>query len=369
MEFKPHLPFDGLPPLPPLSFNSLIKHPNVLSELVHAEKELSYLKGLCGFAPNPMVFLSLPMIRESVASLEIEALQTTVNDVIQGQMFPDEQKSPAAEKAIQYLDAIKWGFNNLRSYQLTHKLICGVQERVLGTKEGYRRTPNAIQTKNIPPKTIYTPPIASLIPQKMSNWERFANTSDPKIVGSSLIRAVLCHYQFEAIHPFGDGNGRTGRILLVLHLVQEGLLTHPILNVSEYLNKKRPIYYHSLLGVTKNRAWQRFTLFMLRAITRQAQSTSELILKLKKEHEYFNERLKSKFPKIFNSKLPDHIFENIYTSPSFVERAGIMSRVTASNHLNKLSKSELLMVIEKGTYRFFCIPKVYELLNTKKADE
>jgi Fic family protein len=363
MLFKPTIPFNDLPSLPPLQFDKLLKTPAVLAGIANASEDLSYLKGLCRFAHNPMMFLSLPMIMESVASLDIEAYQTTIAEVVQANLFPEKVESEAAIKASQYLQALKWGFSNLKKYQITHKLLCGINEMVIDGSAEYRKLPNAIQTRAVPPRTIYTPPSANFVPDKMSAWERFANSSD-KRVGYSLIKAILCHYQFEAIHPFGDGNGRTGRIVMVLQLINDGLLSHPILNVSEFLNNRRPKYYQSLIRVTNNRMWQRYTLFMLRAISKQAKATSGLMEKLKQEQDAFIEKLKEsrELKNILNSKLPDHIFENIYTTASYVQSSKLMSRVTATNYLKILQRRGLLTPIKWKTHVLYCIPNIFKML-------
>lgn len=230
MSFSAIHPFD-LPFLPPFAdFNG----PDTIKILLKARTELGELKGYSSALPNPMLLLSPAVIKESVISSRIENINTTVENVLQMQLFPEAEQRKPEKEVLHYREALLWGFEQLSKLPLSTRIVVGVQKRLLPESAGgYRRVQNSIQDVAAG-KVIYIPPPAQKIPELMGNWEKFIHAEDDI---DPLIKCVMAHYQFEAIHPFTDGNGRTGRILMVLYLVEQGFLTIPLLYVSGYINK------------------------------------------------------------------------------------------------------------------------------------
>src|SRR3989344_1826040 len=249
MSFNPARPNNLalLPPeLPPIDSE-------VNSVLLKARVALAELKGACGQIPNPLLLTAPLVIRESVASSNIENINTTLEEVLQGQLFPEGERRTPDKEVLRYREALYLGNKMMRESALSSRTILAIQEALTsGKQSGYRRTQNKI-INSATGETLYTPPAANELPVLISNWEKYAN--DKAVVVDPLIRAAVCHYQFESIHPFGDGNGRTGRILMVLQLVQDGVIDMPVLYISGYIKKNRPEYYRLLRAINAGGSW------------------------------------------------------------------------------------------------------------------
>jgi Fic family protein len=240
MPFDPTYPY----PLNTLPPKAAIANTDFGDLLLKARVELAELKGASGQIPNPLLLTAPVIIRESVASSNIENINTTLADVLQWQLFPASEQRQPDKEVLRYREAVTWGFNHYGKYALSSRLITGIQSHLIPDGSGqYRREQNQIADL-ASRESLYTPPIASDIPRLIGNWENYVNAEDASI--DPLIRAIIAHYQFEAIHPFRDGNGRTGRILIVLQLIQSGLLHFPILYISGYINQHRSEYYRRL---------------------------------------------------------------------------------------------------------------------------
>jgi len=357
--FDPSLPYE-LPKLPPrVSFDD----PIFTRALVQARTSLAKLEGLSVRSPNPLLLISPAITRESVASSGIENIHTTVAEVLQADLLPEQERSGVDKEVIRYRDAIIWGAKELKKLPISSRLILGVFDRLMPDHGGhYRKSQNKIEHAGTR-QAIYTPPTADRLPALISNWEKFVNSEDPSI--DPLIRSIVGHYQFEAIHPFNDGNGRTGRILMVLHLLQKGLLSHPILFISAYLLKERSTYYRTLNQITARGAWNEFVLFMLEAFHIQAEATISTILKIDRLHENTRDLVKKKFPKIYSGDLIDHLFKFPVTTPTKMADELEITYQTASKHLKRLQESGLLRDRWVGTYHFFLN---HRLLNISKDE-
>ena len=208
MSFDPTYPH-RLATLPP---NLDITNADFGDLLLKARVELAELKGASGQIPNPLLLIAPFVIRESVASSNIENINTTLADVLQWQLFPEAEQRPPDKEVLRYREAMNWGFENYSKYALSSRLITGIQRRLIPEGNGqYRREQNQIANLNSR-ESLYTPPIASDIPALIGNWENYVNFEDESL--DPLIRTAIAHYQFEAIHPFLDGNGRIGRLLI-----------------------------------------------------------------------------------------------------------------------------------------------------------
>ena len=356
MKFDPKQPFD-LPPLPPeVNF----KHEEFFDVMLKTRTELGELNGYSYSLPNPLLLLSPAVIKESVASSNIENINTTMEEALQAQLFPEaEQKKPDKE-VLRYKDAIMWGFENLKKIPISTRLILGIEKKLLPDQaRGYRKTQNHI-ANSATGEVIYTPPAANELPQLLNNWERFVNRKDDGI--DPLVKAALAHYQFEAIHPFGDGNGRTGRILMVLQLIQEQLLSLPILYVSGYINKNRNEYYRSLQTVRTGEGWHNWILYMLKAFHQQARETKTTVFRIMELLESTREDLKEKHRKIYSAELVEALFALPIITPVNLGKKLEVNYRTASRYLAELAKGKVLHESYVGKYHLYANRPLLKLL-------
>ncbi|MDQ2773035.1 MAG: Fic family protein, partial [Bacteroidota bacterium] len=296
----------------------------------------------------------------SVASSEIENIHTTVESVLQQALFPAAEQRSADKEVLRYSEAIRWGAAQLPQLPLASRIIVGIQQLLLGAAEArYRATPNQIVNSSTG-QAIYTPPPAARIPELISDWEHYINTTDA--AADPLLRCVVGHYQFEAIHPFGDGNGRTGRILMVLQLVQDELLTMPILFISGYINRYRQDYYRLLLAVTTHGEWEAFILFMLRGFEEQARETKQTLLRVMEQLGEFRQRVRA-LPKRVPGELADHLFAFPVTTPVQAARELGMTYKTTSRYLTELAAAGLLENKQVSRFQFYLNRPLLELLN------
>jgi Fic family protein len=309
-----------------------------------------------------MLLVSPAIIQESVASSEIEAIHTTVLDVLEGDLFPEIEQKQAEKEVLRYRNAMNWGFKNLKPLTVSTRLILGIQSLLLSqSNQEYRKQQNKI-TNTKTRETIYTPPIASEIPRLIGNWENFVNNRTHEL--DPLVKSIICHYQFEAIHPFLDGNGRTGRILMILQLVNYEILSYPILYISAYLNDNRKEYYSLLREVSAQKKWSEYMLFMLRGFATQAKKTKETLIKIMDEHDRLKENCKTKMPAIYSADLIDHLFASPVTTPGRLAKMLDIHYSTASKYLHALKSQNILRDKKIGKYHVFYNPKLIDLLKS-----
>lgn len=356
MSFQPTQPHN-LPLLPPkIDF----KNQAFLELIAKARTELGELKGLTFSMPNPLLLISPAVIKESVASSNIENINTTVVEVLQNQLFPEvEQKQPDKE-VLHYRDAIMWGFEQLPKIPISTRLILGIKHKLLPTSpEDYRQQQNKIENSSTH-EVLYTPPIATNIGKLMGNWETFINQQDESV--DVLIRCAVCHYQFEAIHPFSDGNGRTGRILMVLSLIQAGLLNFPSLYISGYINQNRSEYYRLLRDVTIKENWHDFIVFMLNGFYLQAKDTKETLMKVMSLFFEFKRNLKANFPKIYSADFVEILFSYPIITPVKLSDLLGVHYTTASKYLTELASKGVLKEGKYGKYHLFINEQLMKIL-------
>ena len=356
MAFLPAYPF-ALPELPPnidfedLRFNRLV---------AKARTELGELKGYSAALPNPMLLLSPAILRESIASSDIENVNTTLEQALQQQLFPEIEQRPADKEVLRYGQAMRWGFEQLPILSLSSRLIVGIQGQLLpGGYAGYRQTPNQI-VNSATKQPVYTPPPAHDISRLLGNWENFVHTPDERI--DPLIACAIMHYQFEAIHPFGDGNGRTGRILMVLYLAYHELLTLPTLYLSGYINRHRPDYYRLLAQVSAAGEWEPFILFMLQGFYEQARETKLMLVESVRLLQEFREAVRQS-----GRKIPQELIEAVFTqpivTPTQAARVLGVHYSTATKYLNQLTELGLLEASELGKYHLYSNRQLIALLS------
>lgn len=355
MSFNPKTPFD-LPSLPP-SIN--FRHDRFIDILLKARTELGELNGYSHSLPNPMLLLSPTVIKESVASSNIENINTTVEQALQMQLFPESEQRQPDKEVLRYSEAVYWGFGQLRKLPISTRVVLGIYKKLLPSKKNaYRTHQNAI-SNSATGAVLYTPPPANEIPRLIGNWENFLHADD-KI--DPLIKCAIAHYQFEAIHPFDDGNGRTGRILMVLYLIEQKLLNLPILYISGYINKNRAEYYKALRAISADEKWDEFIIFMLKGFHSQAKETKDLLLKLIALLRESKERVKEKHKKIYSSDLVEALFASpIITPVNLGKRLDVHYR-TASRYLSELVRGKVLRESYVGKYHLFINKPLLDLL-------
>jgi Fic family protein len=353
----PQLPYDGLPPLPPaVELETKV----VLKQCIAARTALAELKGSAELLPNQgMLINTLPLL-EARASSEIENIVTTTDRLFQFRNF-GEQADPATKEALRYGTALLEGFRSLNRHPLSTRTAEEICSQIKGTEMRVRVVPGTALAKDRTGEVIYTPPAGEdLLRGLLGNWENFLHGEtgiDP------LIRMAVGHYQFEAIHPFTDGNGRTGRVLNSLFLISENLLTLPVLYLSRYIIQHKEDYYALLLEVTRNADWEPWILYMLRAVEETANWTTAKIEAIRLLSSHTIETVRHAAPKVYSRELVDLIFEQPYCRIQDVSAATrIAARQTASRYLKQLVEIGVLTEMAFGREKLFIHPKLMKLL-------
>lgn len=329
--------------------------------LIKARVELAELKGACGQIPNPLLLMSPAITRESVASSNIENINTTLADVLQWQLFPETEQRQPDKEVLRYREAMQWGFENVERLSLSTRLITGIQKRLIPDGNGqYRREQNQI-ANFASRESLYTPPIANDLPNLIGNWENYANANDDIL--DPLIRVIISHYQFEAIHPFRDGNGRTGRILMILQLIQYELLQFPVLYISGYINQHRSEYYNHLLSITKEQNWHGFIEYMLQGFYIKAMETRKDLKKITILFEQIKEQIKLENKKIYGIELVEAIFTYPVITPTKLASELNMHYTTTSRYLSQLTEMGILKEAFVGKHHLFANHKLLKILS------
>jgi Fic family protein len=304
-----------------------------------------------------MLINTLPLL-EAQSSSEIENVVTTTDRLFQYRVA-DEQADPATKEALRYSHALLEGFGELARRPLSTRSAEQVCSRILGRDMRVRRVPGTALARATG-EIVYTPPVGEdLLRNLLSNWERFlheVHNLDP------LIRMAVGHYQFEAIHPFTDGNGRTGRVLNSLFLIQENLLTLPILYLSRYIIRHRSEYYQLLLSVTREQSWEPWLLYILTGVEETARWTTGKIEAIRRLAAHTAEHVRKSLPKVYSHELVELIFEQPYCRIQNLTEKQIAKRETASRYLKQLAAIGVLEEKAVGREKLFIHPKLMRLL-------
>jgi Fic family protein len=354
---KPH----SLKKLPP---KGGYMNKEIMKELLQARIQIAELKGYCLDYPNPLLLLSPAIIKESLASSEIEDIHTTLIDVLQNALLPEIERGTADKEVLRYREAVIYGFRTLKKRPVIgQSLIIGIQNTLMQVDgQMFRTDQNAIVNKKTK-KIIFVPPKVADIPHLMKNWEEYINTQSGELENDPLIKAAIGHYQFESIHPFDDGNGRTGRILMVLQLINAELLNAPILYISGYINDHKSEYYTLLREVTDKDIWTNYILFMIRGFKEQALKTKVHLLETKVLFEKTKNEIKEKMPSIYSHELVEAIFTHPIITPTALASKISVHPNSASNYLKKLQQIGLLKSHKYGKYQMYGNTKLLNLLN------
>lgn len=349
-------PFNSLPTLPPLDE---IETRAVLRQCIAARAALGELKQAAQLIPNQSVLINTLPLLEAKSSSEIENIVTTTDKLFEHAQNED-RADPATKEALRYGRALFQGFQDLNARPLSTRTAEGICSLIKGVDMAVRRVPGTKLVNDATGAVIYTPPDGETnLRNLLANWERFLHNAtelDP------LIRMAVGHYQFEAIHPFTDGNGRTGRIINSLFLIQEELLTLPILYLSRYIIAHKADYYRLLLDVTKQQSWEAWLLFMIKGVEETAVWTTQKIAAIRSLQEHTIEHVRISLPKIYSHELVSLIFKLPYCRINDLITANIAQRQTASQYLKQLVQLGVLENKEVGKEKLFIHPKLMQLL-------
>ena len=358
----PSQPYNSLPALPPAQE---IENKIVLKQCVESRSRLAELKQAAERIPNQAVLINILPMLEAQASSEIENIITTTDSLFQYR-DDDERADPATREALRYRQALMEGFASLTDRPLTTRTAEQVCTRIKGVEMQIRRIPGTALKNSRTDEVIYTPPVGEdLLRTKLANWEKFlheATEYDP------LVRLAIAHYQFEAIHPFTDGNGRTGRVLNSLFLIQEKLLTLPILYLSRYIILHKDNYYRLLLNVTREQDWEPWVLYILKAVEETAAWTTKKIIAMRKLEEHTVKYVRAKAPKIYSRELVNLVFVSPFCRIQYLEEIGIVKRQAASRYLKTLAAIGVLREESVGKEKLFVHPKFLQLLKQDGND-
>lgn len=356
------LPYNQLPKLPP---KADLDDAQILKKVITANKAISQLNGLIRSLENPEIILEPLKVKEAVESSGIENINTTISEALQAELFSVEKLSPEQKETKNYKQALLFGFDQVkkRNFLTTNDFI-DIQ-RALGLHNpGVRNLPGTKIGNRQTGEVYYTPPEGEKrIRDLLKNFEEYYNdeSKDPDY----LIKMAVLHYQFEAIHPFFDGNGRTGRILMVLHLVVHGCLVSPTLFISRFINQNRSEYYRLLREVTYENNWKEWILFVLDAAETQATDTNSTILNILKLREWFKTEVLPKFNFTYSQELLSYIFSNaFYTQNKLMESTKIRSNKTALEYMNTLEGEGILKTtVSKTKEKVYYFDKFLKLLS------
>jgi cell filamentation protein, protein adenylyltransferase len=354
--WQPERPYNELPRLPPaLDLESKA----VLKQCVTARAALAELKQAAELIPNPAMLINTLPVLEARASSEIENVVTTADKLFR-HLRADSAADPATREALRYRRALLEGVKALKTRPLTTRTAESICTQIKGVQMSVRKVPGTALANDATAAVVYTPPEGEArIRNLLANWERFLHDEsgiDP------LVRMAVAHYQFEAIHPFTDGNGRTGRVLNSLFLVEQGLLSLPILYLSRYIVANKADYYRLLLAVTSDGAWEPWLLYMLRAVEDTATWTTRKIGAIRRLASDTADYVRRKLPKIYSRELVDVVFEQPYCRIANLVDANIAGRQAASRYLKALVSIGVLREQVFGKEKLFVHPKLMHLL-------
>lgn len=351
--------FEELKKLP---FKQDIETKKILKKAASSHRALAELKGIVSSIPNENILINTLGLQEAKDSSAIENIITTQDDIYKAELSFDGFESLNAKEVQNYISALKKGFSLITKNKiLTNNDIIQIQSELEKNNAGFRRVPGTTLKNATTGKVIYTPPQEyNTILALMSNLEQYIN--DHTISGfDPLVKMGIIHYQFESIHPFYDGNGRTGRIINVLYLVMNDLLDLPILYLSRYIIKNKEKYHQLLQEVRETDNWENWILYMLDAVEVISKETIILIGNMKALIFEYKNILRNNY-KFYSQDLLNNLFKHPYTKIEFVEQDLGVSRITAAKYLNQLAKDGFLRKEKLGTGNYYVNEKLIEIL-------
>jgi Fic family protein len=357
-DFNPEVPYNDLPALPPPV--DQIESNQILKRCIKARVALAELKQAAELIPNSAVLVNALPLLEARASSEIENIVTTTDKLFEFADIAEDRADAATKEALRYRTALYEGTKMVQRRMLSTDMAIQICSTVKGLELDIRSESGTTLKNRMSGETIYTPPVGQqLLVEKLNNWAEFMHRNteiDP------LVRMAVQHYQFEAIHPFSDGNGRTGRILNILFLVEHGLLDSPILYLSRYIIQNKAAYYRLLANVTREQDWAPWILFILDGVEETCTWTTDKIKSIRELMEHTGQFVQKRLPKIYTWELVELLFKQPYCRIGNLVDNGIAKRQTASVYLKQLCDLGVLREVKSGRENIFVHPKYIELL-------
>ena len=360
LTFNPSRPFNGIPRLPP---KADLETQAVLKACIGARTALAELKTTGELIPNQAILINTIPLLEARTSSEIENIVTTADRLFRFmQNDNDRQADPATKEALRYRTALRRGFESLSVRPLCTAIAVDVCRTIRGIDTEIRTLPGTALASDTTGHVIYTPPDGeSRLRDLLANWERFVHADtglDP------LVRMAVAHYQFEAIHPFTDGNGRTGRVLNLLFLVEQGLLALPVLYLSRAIIRRKSEYYSLLHAVTTRGRWEDWILYMVDAVGETARWTTASLRRIRDLMDTTTNHVRTHAPKIYSRELVELVFSQPYCRIGHLVQAGIAKRQTGSEYLKTLCAISVLQEVQIGREKLFINTRLVTLLTS-----
>ncbi|WP_166966156.1 Fic family protein [Yeosuana marina] len=351
--------------LRPLPLKQDIESKKVLKKLASAHRALAELKGIVSSIPNENILINTLGLQEAKDSSAIENIITTHDDIFKAELNLDGFKSLNAKEVQNYISALKKGFELIKKNRiLKNNDIITIQSELEKNNAGFRKVPGTNLKNATTGEIVYTPPQDyNTIRDLMKNLEQYIN--DPTMSDfDTLVKMAIIHYQFESIHPFYDGNGRTGRIINVLYLVMNDLLNLPVLYLSRYIIEHKVDYYKLLQEVRETDNWENWVLYMLDSVEQISKETIVLIGKIRDLIYEYKNLLRNNY-KFYSQDLLNNLFKHPYTKIEFIENDLGVSRITASKYLNLLAKDNVLKKEKLGTGNYYVNERLIKILTLR----
>ncbi|PWJ54755.1 Fic family protein [Dyadobacter jejuensis] len=336
----------------------------ILKKTAAARSALAEMKGAALSIPNENILLSTLSLQEAKDSSAIENIITTHDELYQGDYLKKQFRSIASKEVHNYAEALLWGFETVR-YQgfLSNNHILQMQAKLEQNEAGFRRVPGTELKNEQTGETVYTPPQTyDEVLVLMNNLEKFINDNELSD-WDPLVKMAVIHHQFESIHPFYDGNGRTGRIINILYLVKEGLLNLPILYLSRYINQNKADYYRLLQKVRTESAWEEWVLYILAGVEQTSLQTIKIIEGIKNLMLKHKRKIREN-TKFYSQDLINNLFKHPYTKIDFVMNDLDVSRITATKYLDELDRIGIVQKMKLGRDNYYINTDLYNLLSS-----
>jgi Fic family protein len=357
-DFDPQKPYNALPLLPPPG--ELIENTEILKKCIDARVALAELKQAAELIPNAAVLVNALPLLEARASSEIENIVTTTDKLFEFVDIAEDKADAATKEALRYRTALFEGSKMVQRRMLSTDMAIQICSTIKGLELDIRDDSGTRLSNRKTGAVIYTPPVGQkLLLEKLQNWADFMHENthiDP------LVRMAVQHYQFEAIHPFTDGNGRTGRIMNILFLMEQGLLNAPILYLSRHIIQNKGEYYRLLNDVTHNQSWQEWIMYMLDGVEQTCIWTTDKIKAIRELMQHTSQYMQKQLPKTYSWELVEVLFKQPYCRINNLVATRVAKRQTASVYLKQLCDIGVLREVKSGRETLFVHPKYIELL-------
>ena len=356
--YNPGIPYNDLPLLPP---PKEIESTVILKKTITASRALSELKGAITNLPNPILFIDTINLQEARASSAIENIVTTQDELFKAFIADKKNDNPATKEVIHYKDALWYGVEQIKKRPvLTTNLFIEIMRIIKENGSGIRNAPGTQLKNPATSKVVYTPPEGeNVIREKLKNLEDFIHAEDDI---DPLIKMAIIHYQFEAIHPFFDGNGRTGRIILLLYLKFADLLDLPAFYLSNYIIEHKDQYYANFRKVTEDGNWEDWIIYMLDMVEQTASRGRQQIAEIEKLMNGIGAEIQEKLPRVYSKDLLEVLFKLPYTKRNQLEKAGLGNLKTVGNYLKELENNGFLKSEQVGKEKLYLNFRLLEVL-------